>query len=249
VGATKEEGNSEMPKAEMIDRMRISFDTDVPEMGAYVATLTKMGAQNLRYELVTEVHTYKNKTNHETPASDFLTEWIKDHPTFKAIEAVKAFRADGRGDGNVAYPTLTRLVEMGILKKVGPGEYARSDQKALPAPEKKAKKVEQKHFDKPGTEIILSDMRRSHGRTNTTRLTEIFVAQGRAKNSVSASLAKLVSQKMIKRVGDVNSGQYQLLSKGQTPRKKKILEDKPAVKSNGNGKDVAELVTEATHGA
>jgi hypothetical protein len=237
-----------MAKVETVERFNIIAEADTPEMmGRGIAALTREGFSKIRYELVTDVLAYKNKPTHEISTAEFLASWIKDHVHFKAIEAVKAFRADGRGSGNVAYPALGDMVEKGILKKVGPGEYARADQKALPAPEKnkanKANKASPKHFDKSATEMILSLMRRNHGRSNAAKLTEIFAAQGRARGSVSSAIDKLIKHKMIKRT---ESGSYLLLAKGQTARKKEIDAKKP--KANGNGAQLEAPETEATHG-
>jgi hypothetical protein len=142
-----------------------------------------------------------------------LAEWIKEHPTFKAIEAVQYFEEQGRTKGST-YPALGVLVEKGILKKLGPGDYARADVKHLAAPKKKrVAKGPLKTFDKRGEDVVLSYARRNHGRFNTPKLVELFTREGRAKNSVYASIDALMKQKLVKRVGEKGDGQYVLLNK------------------------------------
>jgi hypothetical protein len=220
-----------MPKQDptVIETFSFTFHS-VPKdkVGDLHALGARLGLNDHEVVLVENVHSYAKKNSHEIKSTDFLMTWIVDHPTFKAIEAVEAFRADGRGNGTTAYPALSTLVEQKILKKVGQGEYARADQKALPPPkkEKKEKKREQHVFGKPGTAVILSYARRNHGRFNNAKLHEVFEKEGRAKNSVSASIAKLLDSKLIKRVGAEGSGSYVLLSKAMTEKKKAIIAEK-----------------------
>lgn len=221
------------PPPEPIEDFTVTI-RQVPKfaLGDLHAALAKLDLSDVESNLVT--HVPKFATRPEIKSTDFIMTWSEDNPTFKAIDVVNAFEAAGRGR-TTAYPAISVLVEKRLLKKVGPGEYARADQKALPAPPKKEKKREPyKTYDKPGTEVILSYMRRNHGRGNNTKLNEIFVAEGRAKGSVSASIDKLLKDKMIKRVGDSHSGQYVLLNKAQTERKKALVaEKKEAPKTDG----------------
>lgn len=81
---------------------------------------------------------------------------------------------------------------------------------------RKRRVVARKTFDKRGEDVIVSHARSNHGRTNTERLIKVFARQGRARNSVYASLDALMKNKMMKRVGDKGSGQYVLLAKAKT---------------------------------
>lgn len=236
-----------MPKQEppVIETFSFTFH-NVPkeQIGDLHAFGSRLGLNDHEVVLVENVLNYKKRGGaNEIKSTDYIMKWSEEHVHFKAIDAVNAFIADGRSK-TAAYPAIATLVEKDLLKKVGPGEYARADQKVLPAPAKEKKekqkkekpKREHKVFDKTGSEVILSYARRNHGRLNSTKLLEIFDKEGRARNSVSASLDKLLKQKMIKRVGDGNSGQYVLLNKAQTERKKAALAEKTEPpKTNGNG--------------
>jgi microcompartment protein CcmK/EutM len=211
-------------------------------LGASVAAQAKVGDFPFRTELVTTVVGFRKNEKSDINPREFLETWIKDHPSFKAIEAVKAVKEAG-GSNTSTYPALAVMVGKGLLKKVGDGLYARADVKALAPPRKKRTEKPHKTFDKRGEDVILSYARRNHGRFNTAKLVELFAAEGRARNSVYASIDALLKDRMVKRTGDRGSGQYVLLSKGQSARMKKIATDKPV----GNGVSV-EPVEEVTNG-
>lgn len=243
-----------MPKELPVERFRIWVDdVDPPDVGPTVAALTKLGRGRVGFELIEDVRTFAKRTNHEVGSEAFLLEWIKDHPTFRAIEACKHFEANGRTKGS-AYPALGVLVEKKILKKLDPGNYARADIKHIapptknkPAKKRRMAKGPPKTFDKRGEDVILSFARRNHGRFNTAKLCEVFEEDGRAKNSVYASIDALLKNKMAKRVGGSGSGQYVLLNKGQTDRVK--TKKKAPPKANGGTTPTpAEIAQEVTHG-
>lgn len=191
-------------------------------LGDLHAALAKLDLHHVETQLVAHIAAFAQRSNHSVKAEDFLAEWIKDNATFKAKEAVNHFEADGR-TGGACYSAIKTLVQKRALKKLGDGNYSRSDVRQLVAP-KKAKAEPRKTFDKSGSEVILSYARRNHGRFTNAKLYEIFEKEGRASNSVSASIAKLLNDRMIKRVGVNGSGQYVLLNKGQTERKKALMQ-------------------------
>ena len=81
-----------------------------------------------------------------------------------------------------------------------------------------------KTFDKTGEDVVLSYARRNHGRFNTPKLVEIFEREGRAKNSVYASIDALMKQKLAKRIGEKGGGQYALLNKpAPKPKTKPVV--------------------------
>lgn len=218
-----------MPKEPPVERFRITCEVEPANLGPTVAQLTKLGLSNIHFELVEDVRTFAKRTNHEVSSEALLLEWIKDHPTFKAIEACKHFEANGRTKGST-YPALGVLVEKKVLKKLDQGNYARADVKHLAAPKTKPKgRVinEVSHRD-----FILRTARRNHGRFSAAKIKELFEKEGRNRDSVSTAIDALLKRKLVKRVGD---GEYVLLQKTTQP---------PPVKSNGNGA----TVEEAQHG-
>lgn len=224
-----------MPKLPTVDRFRLSCECEVSDLGAIIAQLTKMGLTNLHFELMTDVPTFAKKTNHEIKSADLLTEWIKDHPTFKAIEACKHFEASGRTRGS-AYPALGELVEAGILKKLDPGHYARTDVKQLAAPKGKAKPAKPAAPDRAryavsNPDLIIRLAKRRKGTFTSMQIKEGFIKDGRPSSSVSPALADLVEKKRIKRIAD---GEYQLA-------------EAPTPKTNGNTA-AATPVEETAHG-
>jgi hypothetical protein len=229
-----------MPKPPPVDYFRITCVSSKEALGETVAALIKLGHTDIHHELVTDVRAFARNSKPEISSRELLTAWVQDHPTFGAIEAVKYFREQGRTN-NSAYPAIGDLVEKGILKKLGPGRYARADVKHLAAPKQKTRaKTSPKTFEKTAEEVLLSYAKRNHGRLNTARLTEFFTKEGRSKASVYTALHVLVNRKQIKRVGDAGSGQYVLLN---GPAKKLAAKKKPAVsatKTNGGA--------EVTHG-
>lgn len=217
-----------MPKETPIERFRISIDDVDPALvGPMVAAATKLGCEKVRFELIEDVRSFAKKVNHEVKAEDFIKEWLPEHPTFQAIEAVRHFEANGRSKGS-AYPALAILVEKKILKKLGPGNYARVDVKHIAGPKADKRKV----FAKPGTDAILSYAKRNHGRFSTAKIVELFDKEGRARGSVYASTDKLLKQKQIKRVGDLGRGQY-ILTRMPSPAPKANGADPVAEVTNG----------------
>lgn len=214
-----------MPKLEAIERFRISIETDVSNLGPIMAQLAKMeGATVTGNELITDVRRFVQRDVNGIKAQDFLAAWIKDHPTFTTSDAASAFEADGRNKTSI-YGALKALTEKGVLKKLTEGNYARADVKHIAAPKKKrVAKGPPKTFDKRGEDVVLSYAKRNHGRFNTAKLVEIFEREGRARNSVYASIDALIKQRVVKRVGSKGEGQYVLLNKpAPKPKPKPIV--------------------------
>ena len=220
-----------MPKPLPVQRFRISCEVDVANLGpvlvqlAQIADLTVTGS-----EVVTDVRTYKQqrKTGHTVKAEDFLTEWLADHPTFRALDIIQHFRADGRTDG-AGYTALRTLLEKKLLKKLGPGQYSRADVKHLPAPKKKTKP--KKQHDVPAHAFTLRAASRNHGRFNSHWLKRQFEADGRHPSGTGPVINRLLNDKAIKRVGD---GEYVLLQKTK-PVKKTNSGIAPEAGVAGNG--------------
>lgn len=225
-----------MAKLPPVDYYRLTVNRiAVPDLGPLCVLLTKAGYLDFAPELVTEVKSFAQKTNHETKAADFLKTWIPDHPTFKAKEAVNAFAADGRTAG-AAYSGLRDLVVEGVLKKLGEGNYARTDVKSIAGPKKKDKPSNySKRYEVPHADFILRLAKRSHGRIARAKLKEAFAKDGRNDTSVGTAIKSLLDTKQIRRVGE---GEYELVTK---PEKKK---PPPAKAANGSA-----VMTETNHGS
>jgi hypothetical protein len=223
-----------MAKSQPIDRFRISCECEVSHLGQIMVQLARIeGLRVTGNELITEINSYATKRAHEVAGATLLTAWISDHPSFKALEAVRHFEEDGRHKSS-AYAALGQLVETGVLKKLDQaGHYARTDIKAI-APPKNTRKT----FDRNAEDVILTYARRNHGRFNTARLVEMFLEEGRARNSLYASIDHLMKQKLVKRVGEAGSGQYALLAKASKKasksKPKKPPKKKPVIKGNGS---------------
>ena len=131
-----------MPKTETVERFKVTeAEVGVADFGPAMVLLAQIpGLKVIGSELVTDVRAFARKTTHTIKSEDFLGEWIKDHPTFKAIEPVQAFKADGRTAG-AAYTALRILTANKVLKQLGEGNYARTDVKSLTAPKKKSEQI------------------------------------------------------------------------------------------------------------
>lgn len=182
-------------------------------LGDLMTDINKRGLQDVKFDLVTAVPTFRRNaeySNHHTKAEAFLEEWIKDHPTFRAIEAIKHFKADGRTPG-AGYTALRVLSADGRLNKLGEGMYSVPGVKALPAPKKvKAAKKRQHHPDVPAGEFTLRLMSRAHGKISSGTLKSHFAKDGRAPTGVGPVLRKLMAAKKIKQLGE---GMYELMLK------------------------------------
>jgi hypothetical protein len=188
-----------------VDHFLIHCEALAPDVGPIIAALTRMGVQNIGYELKTDILTFAGNRSHATKAEDYLAAWISDHPTFKAIDAVNHFRADQRTPG-ACYSALRGLVDKGALKKLSSGNYARSDVHALESPKARAAAKPVEH-ERTGREEIERFIRNRKSFT-LMQLRELFRNQNRNEGSVSPILDKLLGTKAIKRVGAAGSGEY-----------------------------------------
>lgn len=181
---------------EVTELCRIHAETTLDQMGHALAALARMGLTNIGYELVTEVATFKKKQSHDTNSENFATEWLNDHPTFKATELVKHFEDNGR-TGGAAYTALRVLVEKSALKKLSPGHYQRADVKAIAGP---------KH-EISNRDFIWKTIGKRKSFT-ALELTQAFKADGRPTQSMTSVLAKMAAAKEVKMLGD---GKYEVV--------------------------------------
>lgn len=149
------------------DRFQISAQASTERVGELLATLTKMGFENIGYEVITEVPTFKRngakrpgpapdaapapvRADDGISAKDFVAAYLADHPSFHISELVNAFK--GRGwSGNNAYKIARDLAEAGILRKLDQSNYTRTDIKALAPPKAPAAAPKPKAPPKPGS--------------------------------------------------------------------------------------------------
>src|SRR5262245_54164086 len=126
-----------MPKPPPVERFQVTCEVEASQLGGIVAHFTKLGLENIHFELVTDVKTFKQNRKPETEtngtAESILMPWLSEHPTFKAIEAAKFLEAHGSSQAAV-YPLLKKLCGTKTLKSLGGGNYARADIKHLAAP-------------------------------------------------------------------------------------------------------------------
>jgi hypothetical protein len=206
-----------MPKAPPLEYFEVTLRCPKEALGEVVGDLSRRGLTDVSFNLISAVATYKTNKPHDhrdIKAEDFLADWIKDHPTFRAKEAVKIFRADGRTDG-ACYTALRVMSGDGRLKKLGEGMYSLPGVKALPKPKAKPAKHTKVFHDVSASDFTLRLMSRNHGKISVPTLRGHFEKAGRVPTGVGPVLRKLVVTKKIKSLGD---GLYELAPK-KTERK------------------------------
>lgn len=179
-------------------------------LGDVLGDLAKRGLTEVLPELVTDVLAYKNRQQHDTKATDFLADWLKDNPTFSSKDVTAYFKANGRTSA-AAYYAIKQLNEQHIIKKLDDnGNFTRADVKQIEAPAKpqKAKRVV---HDVDHRDFILGYARAHGGRCSAAKLRDYFTKHDRNANSVGGALNYLVEHKKLKLLGD---GEYLLLAKG-----------------------------------
>lgn len=230
-----------MAKATSEDSFNVHIlGVPLERLGPLMAQLAREGFSDVRNELVTTVRTFARNTApiDGINGDQFMRAWLADHPTFRAVEAVRHFEANGRTKGS-AYPLLSKLVAEGVLIKNGPGHYSRADVKQIEGPTKKAAATPK--LKVRADAALLTIARRNHGRFTSALAKKHFAVQGRPPTGVGPTIARLMREKLIRRTG---SGSYELTAKGEDGGKL------PKVRAKANGAhppidQVAEPATEA----
>jgi hypothetical protein len=219
-----------MPKLSQRERFKISCEVEIVDLGETIATLTRMGFDNITFDMITDVRSFARNAPPKDGINsvEFLRKWTETNPTFKAIDAVKFFETDGRSKG-AAYPAMSALVDEGFLKKLGPAQYSRADVKHIAPPKKKtetkiAKQATQHKFEINAEAALLSIGRRNHGKFTSELAKKHFSVQGRKPTGVGPCINKLMKDKLIRRT---DTGSYELTAKAGI---KKLT---PARKPNG----------------
>jgi hypothetical protein len=229
-----------MPKAPPVEYFEVTVRCPKEALGELMSDINKRGLTDVNFNLVTAVKTFnRNSASAPTDPSmrsrEFLSVWLKDHPTFRALDVVKAFKADGRTAG-AAYTVLREGCADGTLKKLGIGDYSRADVKALAAPKKgkktKGAKKAKAHHEINGAEFALRTMRRTHGRMSSSTLKKHFESDGRVPTGVGPIINRLLEDKRIKRVGE---GLYEIVAPKKTEPKKAAATNGAAAHSEAPG--------------
>lgn len=202
-----------MAKApDTIERFRIHADISQERVGGVLALLTKLGVDNIGFDLITDVQTFRhNGARKDTGSTSerVATEWVKDHPTFKAKLLVEHFEAHGRS-ANAAYGALKSMVGHGFLKPLGDGNYQRADIQSLDAPAKGKRAATHPRYDVSNRDIIQKFV----GRRQKFAFSELgayFEANGRPRSSASGLVSTMTSDGIFKSLGD---SQYEVLKPG-----------------------------------
>jgi hypothetical protein len=206
-----------MPKSSTEDTFNVHIHgVPLDRLGALMAQLAREGFGDVRNELVTTVRSFAR--NNVKPdginATEFTRAWIVDHPSFKASELAKHFEANGRAKGTV-YGALKALVDEGIMKALGAGNYARADVKRIAAP-KRIDKKPNPSFKVNSGEALLSIARRNHGRFTTELAKRHFAVQGRSPAGIGPTISALIKNKQIRRT---DTGSYELIASAKAKPK------------------------------
>lgn len=186
---------------EMRDRFRIFAETSSEAMGPLLAQLTRMGLENIGYELVTDVHRFAQNGErkvHNTTGDEFAKTYIADHPTFRARDLIQYFRDADRTEGS-GYTSIRNFVKKKIIKKLSPGNYQRSDVKAISPPSAPAKKTRGSaiRYDTPNDGLILKFIkRRKH--VTVVEAGAMLKEEGRNAHSASPIISRFAKAGLLK---------------------------------------------------
>lgn len=220
---------------ETVDRFRIFAETTSEAMGPLLAQLTKMGLENIGYELITDVVSYNKRAKHETSLRDVAMAFLEDNPTFKASTLAHHLRELGRGHSS-AHSIIRDLVADGTLRKLGGGNYSRADVKAIGSNTKvsgtktsdvgEKPSLRGKHHKAPqeitNLEFIWNKIK-GRKRITSLELRDFFNQEKRNPKSISPILSKMVVTKMLRSTG---VGEYEVLSSNKAKTKEPTLKSK-----------------------
>lgn len=184
---------------EMRDRFRIFAETSSEAMGPLLAQLTRMGLENIGYELVTDVRRFAGNGErkvHETTSEEFAVAWLKDHPTFQAKELAHHFRDSGRVQGT-AYSALRELTYSGVIKKLSPGNYQRADVKAIPPPKTARGKMPPHEIT---NDALILKMIKRRKRITVVEAGAMLDEEGRNRKSASPIISRYAKAGLLKQV-------------------------------------------------
>lgn len=195
------------------DRYRLHAETSTEEFGGVLAQLTKMGLQNIGYELITDIPTFrtnKRPNGQDVTAEQVILEFIKQKPTFKASEIVAVLVEHGRPPGS-AYQALGAMVKQNQLRKLQPGVYqdiaighlagpASAEPAAPVKPKPTGRGGHHPRYDVPNRDFIVKWLGRK-SRFEISALTKAFVDDGRQPTSASSVVTKMAHDGFLKNLG------------------------------------------------
>jgi hypothetical protein len=226
------------------ERFRIHAESSKDEMGHILAELTKLGLQNIGYELITDVITFRKngaRKVYDVTGTEFARAFLKENASFAAIQLVNHFKANDRTNG-LAYKAIRDLVGTGELKKLGPGNYQRAGVKALPAPKYKRPAPHVGPRQEVGNKEIVLSLIKGRAKFTVKDLQNQFSKKGRNPKSVSPIITKLAQAGIIRML---EPGTY---AWGKV-KKKKVTKKTPAAVKKTRGAIVAQAsLTERTDG-
>lgn len=196
---------------ETIDRFRIFAETSSEAMGPLLAQLTRMGLENIGYELITDVRRFQangSRKMHDISVEEHAALFIKDHPTFKAGELVKHFEAAERHKSG-AYTAMRAMVESGSLIKLGNGNYRRADVKAIAPPAEKTRRGQSPRYDVSNDDLLLKYIRPRKS-VSVADAGLFLEREGRNKNSASPIISRFTKAGLLKLI---EPGLYSVVQK------------------------------------
>lgn len=190
----------------------ITAEVESEALGPLLAQLARMGLQNIGYELVTDVVTFrKNKAAHDTSATDEARAWFADRPAFAVSDLIGHFKATGRTPGSAA-AAVQRLTTSGELIRMEKGHYRRVDKAPAPPPGegKQHTRVDGPRVvkDIPNYDFIVGALKHRK-RITSAELTKLFVDDGRNPKSISPILFRLRLEKVLK--ATATQGEFEVL--------------------------------------
>jgi hypothetical protein len=138
-----------MPKAEVSRRIRMHFDVEKDQVGGMLEFLTVAGMQNIGYELIEDVATFRRNRHKDGGQQEgsrrkfrqtglrVLLRMLANGKPVPLAQMQKRFEKDGRARASCS-ALLDGLLKQNVVKRVAHGEYQLIKKgaalKALPAP-------------------------------------------------------------------------------------------------------------------
>lgn len=204
-----------------VDRFRIFAETSSESMGPLLAQLTRMGLENIGYELITDIRTFKNAPRavyEGGTGEEFAMAWIKDNPTFRVRDLAHYFKEKGRPASSAHYIART-LADKKAIRSLGGGNYQSAEVKALghakkdkPSPAKPASKRVGKaspRYETPNYDVLLAYIQ-GRDTLKTAEASRYLEEQGRNAKSASPMISRMASQGLLKLI---EPGHYRVLKK------------------------------------
>jgi hypothetical protein len=138
-----------MPKPEVSRRIRMHFDVEKDQVGGMLEFLTVAGMQNIGYELIEDVATFRRNRHNDGGQQKgsrrkfrqtglrVLLRMLANGKPVPIAQMQKRFEKDGRARASCS-ALLDGLMKQNVVKRVAHGEYQLIKKgaalKALPAP-------------------------------------------------------------------------------------------------------------------